>query len=211
MADAAFWDRIADRYAARSLGDEAAYAATLERARAHLRPADTALEIGCGTGRTAIALAPSVASYHATDLAPRMIEIARSRPEGAAAANLSFSVAEATEAPEAPGAVYDAVLAFNLLHLLDDLPAGLREIAAHLRPGGRLISKTPCLRDLSLPVRLPVGLLVRPMRLAGLAPALRFLGARELERSIAEAGFRIVETGDFPARRAQRLVVAERA
>lgn len=208
MADAAFWDRIADRYAARSLGDEAAYAATLERARAHLRPADTALEIGCGTGRTAIALAPSVASYHATDLSPRMIEIARSRPEGAAAANLSFSVAEATEAP---GAGYNAVLAFNLLHLLDDLPAGLREIAAHLRPGGRLISKTPCLRDLSLPVRLPVGLLVRPMRLAGLAPALRFLGARELERSIAEAGFRIVETGDFPARRAQRLVVAELA
>ena len=208
MADAAFWDRIADRYAARSLGDEAAYAATLERARAHLRPGDTALEIGCGTGRTAIALAPSVAGYHATDLSPRMIEIARSRPEGAAAANLSFSVAEATAAP-AGG--YDAVLAFNLLHLLDDLPAGLRGIAASLRPGGRLISKTPCLRDLSLAVRLPVGLLVRPMRLAGLAPALRFLGARELERSIAEAGFRIVETGDFPARRAQRLVVAERA
>jgi len=201
---AAFWDKHADGYAARPIRDEAAYEATLARARAHLSPDDVALEIGCGTGGTAVRLAPAVGRYLATDLSPRMIEIARARPEAQGAGTLTFAVAEAGEAGREP---FDAVLAFNVLHLLEDLPRELGRIAARLRPGGRLISKTPCLKQLSPLVRL----LVPAMRLVGLAPPVIFLGAGELEAAIEAAGFRIVETGDYPASRAQRLVVAERA
>lgn len=204
MADARFWDRLADRYARRPIDDPAAYEATLERVRAHLKSQDRALEIGCGTGSTAILLAPAVAAYHATDLSPRMIEIARGKPEAQALPHLSFAVAEGV--PE-EGAPWDAVLAFNALHLLDDPPTALAQIHARLRPGGRLISKTPCLGDLSIFIRL----LVPAMRLVGLAPPVHFVSARGLETAIAAAGFRIVETGDYPAKRAQRLIVAERA
>jgi hypothetical protein len=56
-----------------------------------------------------------------------------------------------------------------------------------------------------------IRLLVPVMRLAGLAPPVKFVSAEGLETAIATAGFRIVETGDYPARRAQRLVVAERS
>ena len=203
MADARFWDRLADRYAKRPIDDPAAYEATLERVRAHLTADDRALEIGCGTGSTAILLAPSVATYHATDISPRMIGIAEAKPEAVALPHLSFAVAEGV--PDEPGP-WDAVLAFNTLHLLDDLPAALAQIHAHLRPGGRLISKTPCLSDLSVFVRL----LVPAMRLAGLAPPVTFVDSKGLERAVASSGFRIVETGDYPARRAQRLIVAVR-
>jgi SAM-dependent methyltransferase len=203
MADARFWDRLADRYAKRPIDDPAAFEATLERVRAHLMPQDRALEIGCGTGSTAILLAPSVADYHATDISPRMIEIAQAKPEAQALPHLSFAVAEGVPRQGAP---HDAVLAFNALHLLDDLPAALADIHARLRPGGKLISKTPCLSDLSVFIRL----LVPAMRAVGLAPPVKFVSASGLEKAIAGAGFRIVETGDYPARRAQRLIVAER-
>jgi SAM-dependent methyltransferase len=128
---AAFWNRMARRYARMQLADPEAYEATLARVLARLSPADHVLEIGCGTGQTAIRLAPAVARYTATDLSPAMIGIARDRPEGRALAHLDFAVADPEGAPRGP---FDAVLAFNLLHLLPDLPAGLAAIRTRLRP-----------------------------------------------------------------------------
>jgi len=215
---AAFWDRWADRYAAQSLAHPDAYAATLERVRAHLSPEARVLEVGCGTGSTAVALAGGVASYLATDLSPRMIAIARARPEAAGLPQLCFRVAEAGRiaAPgddpgnggtDPPGGPVDAVLAFSLLHLVDDLPGTLARLRAGLAPGGLLISKTVCLADLGRWLRA----LVPAMRLVGLAPpGVAFLGRAQLERAIAEAGFEIVETGDYPAARAARFVVARK-
>lgn len=199
--EAAFWDRMAPRYARMKLADPEAYEATLARVRARLSPADRVLEIGCGTGATAVRLAPEVAGYTATDLSPGMIAIARARPE-AALPQLSFHVAGA----DAQAGPFDAVLAFNLVHLLPDLPAALVRLRDGLRPGGLFISKTPCLAELSPLLRM----VVPALRLVGLAPRVAWLRRAALEAQIAAAGFEIVETADLPARRAQRFVVARR-
>ena len=53
VSSEAFWDGVADKYAKTPIPDEADYAYTLERVRAHLKPGDRVLEIGCGTGSTA--------------------------------------------------------------------------------------------------------------------------------------------------------------
>lgn len=200
---AAFWDRMAPRYARMNLADPEAYEETLARVRARLSPADRVLEVGCGTGATAVRLAPAVARYIAADLSPGMIAIARARPEVAALPQLSFDVAE-LGAADGP---FDAVLAFNLLHLLPDLPAALAAMRNGLRPGGLFVSKTPCLADLSPILRL----VVPALRLVGLAPRVAWLRRAGLEAQIAAAGFEILETADLPARRAQRFVVARRA
>ena len=55
---AGFWDAIAERYAARPIGDEAAYEATLARVRHWLSPEMRVVELGCGTGRVAAAAPP---------------------------------------------------------------------------------------------------------------------------------------------------------
>ncbi len=52
-----------------------AYHAKLARVRRHLRPSDRILEIGCGTGGTARALARDVAHVCATELSGEMIRI----------------------------------------------------------------------------------------------------------------------------------------
>lgn len=202
---AAFWDKIARRYAAKPVRDPAAYELTLERVRAHLSPADTAMELGCGTGSTAIALAPEVGHLTATDVSPEMIAIADEKAANAGHTNLDFRVADAVAALESVRErPLDVVLAFHLLHLVPDLPGTLAAIAAALRPGGLLISKTVCLGDgpgwikLVLPV----------MRLFGKAPQVALLEASALEAAIKTAGFEIAETGTFPASPPSRFIVA---
>ena len=59
---ARFWNRFADRYAARPIKDVAAYEALLADVAARLKPEGKVLEIGCGTGGTAIRLAEGVAN-----------------------------------------------------------------------------------------------------------------------------------------------------
>lgn len=199
---ARFWDRMADRYAARPVRDEAAYADTLARTRAHLAPDMRALELGCGTGTTALRLADAVAQFHATDFSARMIAIAEAKP---GAPNLAFRQA-AIDGIEPPVGGFDAVLAFNLLHLLPDLDAALARIAGLLRPGGVFVSKSVCLRDAPAWLR-PV---VWAMRAIGMAPELRRYSAAELDRAIAAAGLEIVETRTYPGLAPSRFVVARR-
>lgn len=63
----AFWDRLADKYAAQPIADEDAYRTKLARTQAHLTPEMDIFEFGCGTGGTAIAHAPHVRSVRAID------------------------------------------------------------------------------------------------------------------------------------------------
>ena len=53
---ARFWDRIAERYSKSPVADEAAYQKKLQVTREYFRPDMEVLEIGCGTGSTAIVL-----------------------------------------------------------------------------------------------------------------------------------------------------------
>lgn len=207
-ADARFWDRAARRYAASRIGDEAGYERTLARTRALLGPSDAVLEIGCGTGTTALRLAPHVGRILATDVSPEMIVIARERAAAAGSANAGFAVGAVEDAPEAK-APFDAVLAFNLLHLVHDRGAALRRVHGLLRPGGILVSKTPCLSEMNPLIRL----LVPAMRLVGKAPTVAFFDAGALEREIVGAGFTIEERARHGSgRRDPRIfLVARRA
>ncbi len=187
---ARFWDRIARKYAADKIADVAGYERTLEHTRAHLKPGDTALELGCGTGTTTLKLAPSVARYVATDVSSEMIAIGREKAAQEGVANVEFAVAT-PETVQAPDASFDAVLAFNLLHLVEDRAAALRSAHRLLKPGGVFISKTPCLKEMNPALRV----LVPVMQFFGKAPYVGFHNAEELEREVEAAGFEIVERG----------------
>lgn len=207
---AAFWDRIADRYAARAIRDAAAYDRTIERTRVHLAPGDHVLELGCGTGTTALRLAGAAARIEATDFSARMIEIATAKAQAQAQAegidSVAFAQADLTDPGAMPGP-YDAVLAFNLLQLMPDLPAALGLIAARLKPGGAFVSKSVCLGE---PGWRRARIVVGALRAVGIAPPLRFLRVEALDAAVEAAGFEIVERGVFPERPPGRFLVARR-
>ena len=202
MTDSRFWDRIADRYAARPIDDLETYTEKLRRTQAMLRPQMRILEVGCGTGSTALAHAPHVAHVHATDLSPRMIAIARARAAEAGIPNVTFDVASAEEI-EAPAGGYDAVLALNLLHLVADRPAVLRRLGALVKPGGLLVASTPCLAD----GMAWVGWVAPAARALGLWPRVSVFSAAAFEREMQQAGFDI-ETRWQPKARAARFHIA---
>lgn len=186
-SDARFWDRTSRKYARGAIADQAGYDRTLDRTRALLKPTDTVLELGCGTGTTALRLAGSVGRYLATDISPAMIAIAREKETASPVPTLAFRAATADALT--PGAErYDAVLGFNYLHLVRDLAGTLGVIHGLLAAGGLFISKTPCVGEMNPLIRLALP----AMRAVGLAPYAGVFRVEELKRHIAVAGFEIL-------------------
>lgn len=185
---AAFWDRIARKYAADPIADLAGYEATLQRVQALLSPDHEVLEIGCGTGTTALRLAPFTRCMLATDVSPAMIAIAREKLAARPLPQLHFAVADA-DAPVPGQADCDAVLAFNVLHLVSDLEAAIGAAVQTLRPGGLFISKTPCIAEMN---PLVPWLALPLMRAIGKAPHVACFHARALQDAIARQGLDIL-------------------
>lgn len=204
--EARFWDRAARGYARSAIGDVAGYERTLARTRFYLKPEHTAVEFGCGTGSTALKLAPAVGRYRATDISSEMIAIAREKAEAEGAANLTFDVA--TIEAEQPDGGFDVALGFNILHLVPDRAALLKGVHRVLKPGGFFITKTPCLKEMNPLVRL----IVPVMQAIGQAPYVGTFSAGELEREIAAAGFEIIERDRHGSKRKQepRIFIAAR-
>jgi cyclopropane fatty-acyl-phospholipid synthase-like methyltransferase len=198
---ARFWNRFADRYAARPIKDVAAYEALLSDVAARLRKTGRVLEIGCGTGGTAIRLAPHVSQFSATDFSTEMVRIAKAKP---APDNLHFKTSNAETALD--GGPFDAICAFNVLHLVDDLPGLLFRIHAQLQPGGLLISKTWCFADLGLKLRL----LFVGLRAFGLFPPATSLSVAQLRQAILDAGFEIVDQRIFGSLPQNPYIVARK-
>ena len=177
---ARFWNRFADRYAARSIKVPCRLRCDARR----LRPTDRVLEIGCGTGSIAIRLAPHAGEWTATDFSPEMLRIARAKP---APKNLRSVLADAGSAFD--GGPFDAICAFQVLHLVDDLPGVLSRVHANLKPGGLLMSKTWCFADMGLKLR---GLFL-VLHMVGLFPTVNALTKTALREAVRDAGFEIVE------------------
>jgi ubiquinone/menaquinone biosynthesis C-methylase UbiE len=208
-ADARFWDRIARKYAADPIKDMDGYARTIDRTRHYLRATDTVLELGCGTGTTALKLAVYVSRIVATDLSNEMIAIAREKAAAQACChNAEFAVATPERAPWPDGS-FDAVLAFNLWHLVAERPSALAHVHRVLKPGGLFVSKTPCLAEMNPLIRLAVPV----MQFIGKAPYVAVFSATALEREIEAAGFAIIERARHGSGRkdARIFIVARKA
>ncbi len=209
ITTAAYWNRVAAKYAAAPIRNQPAYEATLTRVRAHLRASDRVLELGCGTGTNALALAGDVAHVTATDYAQAMLDIGQSRAKAQGAAHITFARAAACDAPRGP---FDAVLAFNLMHLLPDMDAGIAAAHARLKPGGLFLSKTICIREpvAGWKMRLALRTVLPALQWTGRIPRFRRLTVAEYDAALVRAGFTIVEAGLYPDSPASRFVVARR-
>lgn len=189
--DKRFWDRAAEKYSSSKVSDQAGYERTLEKTKTFLTASDHVLELGCGTGSTALVLAPCVRRYLATDLSPKMIDIARGKLTGRPSpVDVGLELRATTaDALLNDAARYNAILAFNYLHLVRDPSTTLRSIHTMLSDGGLFISKTPCVEEMN-PL---IGWVALPvMHAFGLAPYAASFTAASLRRSIVAAGFDVL-------------------
>lgn len=181
-----FWNKIADRYSRQPISDEATYQKKLEITREYFRPDMEVLEFGCGTGSTALLHAPYVKHILATDIASRMIEIAREKAATQNIDNVTFECA-AIDTLNVPPQTFDAVLGLNIVHLVADRDQVIVRVHEMLKPGGTFVTSTACIADMTWVFRaiVPIGRFLRVI------PLVRVFTAKELEASLINAGFSI--------------------
>ncbi|QMU57456.1 MAG: methyltransferase domain-containing protein [Boseongicola sp.] len=204
MTAASFWDKTAPKYALSRISDQAAYDTTMERVRAHLNSNDNVLEVGCGTGSTALIQAGGVHSYVGADISPGMLKIANEKLESTPVEGLSFKVSDVF-ASEMERETFDAVLGFNIYHLVKDLDVAFLRARDLIRPGGLFITKTPCLGK-----KWYLRPVVAAMQLVDKAPFVGFLTVEDYDAAVKKAGFEIIETGLYPPSAPSRFVVARK-
>jgi demethylmenaquinone methyltransferase/2-methoxy-6-polyprenyl-1,4-benzoquinol methylase len=108
--------------------------------RAEVGPRERALDVCCGTGDLALALAHRVGPQGevvACDFSEPMLELARRKAAERGVATVEFEWADALDLPYETGS-FDAVTVGFGVRNLADLDRGLGELARVLRPGGRL-------------------------------------------------------------------------
>ncbi len=202
-----FWDKMAPKYAESQMRSVDDYEHTLARTLSYLTPQMRVLEMGCGTGTTALRLAPHVKAFVGTDQSSEMIRIARDKAADEHS-NLEFRVLGAAESAQLEEG-FDVVMGFNLFHLVPDADAVLADIFKMLKPGGLMISKTPCLMDKAFGwKRFLVAGMLPILKRIGKAPDVGLWRIADVDRRIADAGFETLEAGNFPA--ISRYVVARK-
>jgi demethylmenaquinone methyltransferase / 2-methoxy-6-polyprenyl-1,4-benzoquinol methylase len=138
------FDRVAGRYdALNSVMTAGLHHRWRERAaeRTGLGAGDSALDVCCGTGDLALALAGRVApGGHVVgcDFSEPMLDLAREKAAERGAGGVRFEWADALRLPY-DGGRFDAVTVGFGVRNLADLDRGLGEMARVLKPGGRLV------------------------------------------------------------------------
>jgi ubiquinone/menaquinone biosynthesis C-methylase UbiE len=144
-------------------------------------------DVGCGTGRLEPYLAARGLTPRGIDLSPEMVRVARRDHPG-----FGFEVADLRKLPFGDASLAGAVCWYSLMYLAPhDRPAGFRELARVVKPGGYLVT---AFKAGDSHVR-------RAGRSTGLGVEfdVYWLSPQEMERRVTDAGFATVFTGGRPA------------
>ena len=199
-----FWDKAANTYDQEENKDEQTHNKIIERTKEYLKISDIVLDYGCGTGRISNEIAGNVKLIHAIDISANMIEIAKGKADGRGIENIDYAHATLFDERYERGS-YDVILAFYILHLLEDTPKVMQRINELLKRGGLIISATPCMGE--KPFLSSVLSLVSKI---GLVPSIRSFRISELQDSIASGNFEIVETECLAQSSQEYFIVAKK-
>ncbi len=135
-----FWDNVAWAYDIFANGINRGANRRLCAAVAELiRPGDRVLECACGTGLLSGVIAARCESLIATDFSEKMLK--RARKKYGKLPNVKFEQGNILQL-NYPDESFDAVVAANVIHLLDEPLKALGELERVCRPGGRIIIPT---------------------------------------------------------------------
>lgn len=100
--------------------------------------ADRMLDVGCGTGRFAVTIAPLVAHVVGADLTPAMLEQARRSQSAAKVENIEWRQADVTQLPFADGE-FTLVTSRAMLHHVASPALVIAEMRRVCASGGRIV------------------------------------------------------------------------
>ena len=104
------------------------------------------MDFGCGSGAITNKLSKVVKFVDAIDISSGMLEFAKKEAEKNSIGNINYlqtSIFDQRFKDEA----FDVILAFNVLHYIDDMPRLIERTNTLLKPNGVFISSTACLKE----------------------------------------------------------------
>ncbi len=183
--DEKFWDRIASKFD-RIEQNDIAYEIFIEKARQYLKSNDTILDFGCGTGLICNEIADNVGFIHAIDISTKMIEISKNKASLRKIKNIDFERTTIFDEKFKVGS-FDAIIAFNIFHLLEEPQKYFQRINQILKPGGLIISSTPCMSEALL-----LNIVLKLFSFFGLTPKLNAFTSSEMEHLLLNESFKTI-------------------
>jgi ubiquinone/menaquinone biosynthesis C-methylase UbiE len=153
------------------------------------------LDVACGPGIVAAALAPRAREVVAFDLTPEMLEKARQRCAAAGVRNVTFREGSATDLPFAD-ASFDGVVTRLSIHHFPMPQRAMAEMARVLKPGGTLV-----LADVVSSEKPDQSRLHNAIEVLRDPSHIRMLPVSELEALVRDAGLEITGRSGWEQRR----------
>jgi 2-polyprenyl-3-methyl-5-hydroxy-6-metoxy-1,4-benzoquinol methylase len=182
-----FWDRIADQWEREGENLDETSIEIIENTIELLNSTDTVLDYGCGIGTITKEIAPHVKEVQAIDISPKMIEIAAKIAAERRIENIRYAEATIFDASMKPE-TFNVIMAFNILHLVEDTQKVIQRINELLEPGGLFVSTTACMGE----KRSVWGFLLSLLSKTRLIPVVTMFTNAELEGIIENSGFKIM-------------------
>jgi SAM-dependent methyltransferase len=188
-SDWEFWDSKAggfDRKQARVIGDRCDIQVD-SWLKSRLRPDDSVLDIGCGTGRYARLVSPLVREVLAVDGSSRMLAECEKLSTGSD--NLTIERGDCTDL-RYPDGHFSVVVMGNLLHIISEPGAAIAEAFRVLRHGGRAYAIDYTMKGMGLLAR--IGLVTRYLLAWGPPPRTSVnLSDSDISKMMISEGFDI--------------------
>ena len=200
-----FWNLIASKYASSPIADITAYEKKLEKLKSYLSPGDHVLDIGCGTGTQCDDLARNVKQVTGIDISSKLLAIAEQRKAERKIENVEFIQTTVFDERFEAGS-FDVVMAFYVLHFFEDIDETFRRIYGLLKPDGLFILETACMGEKGK----IIGELVRLAGKLGFLPMINLLTTRQIEQTLEQAGFRIVDKTRFSESNDEYTLIAKK-
>jgi len=184
--DEKFWDRIASKFD-RIEQNDISYKIFIEKARDYINADDVILDFGCGTGLICNEIAGNVRNIQAIDISTKMIEISKAKVSECKIQNIDFARTTIFDEKFNVGS-FDAIIAFNIFHLLDEPQKHFQRLHQLLKPGGLIISSTPCMSEAHV-----LNIVLKLFSFIGMTPQLNSFTSSEMEHLLLTESFKTVE------------------
>lgn len=189
-----FWDKQAGRYDSAEAQFDNVYKDVIARTRKYLNISDNVLDFGCATGTKTIQLAGGIKHIHGLDISAEMINEAIKKKEKANIPNISFSRGTIYN-EEFEKSSFDAIIAFGIIHLLEDKEEAIRRIFELLKPGGFFISTIACFKDkMECRNRFEFKIFLLSKRLGLMPLHLNIFSTNDVKELMGKHNFQIIET-----------------
>lgn len=206
-----FWDKIADKYDEAEERFEPIHIKIVEYTKKYLSGSEIVLDYGCATGTKAFNLASNVKEIQGIDISSRMIEIAKERLISSNTKNVNFTKTTLFDEKFCKDS-FDVIVAFAILHGLENNEHVMKRIAELLKPGGLFISATPCLKEkMAFLYKFQMYFYLLLSKTGMIPVSLNRFKFSELEDLITNGNFQIIEAEKFFYKMSSYFIVAKKA